>query len=376
MLEFVGIKNFKAFKSAQFALKNLNIISGVNGVGKSTFIQSLLLLLRQSYDKNVINEGLLLNGDYVKINRGIDAINHWRDYDEIAFILRWSDVQEKSVFSYKLLDNSNFLQVSDHHKIAAQDILSKQSLFNFKLKFLSAERESPKDGYDRSDFHVIHCESIGTKGEFTAHYMHSMQNQELPIQALRHPKATSYDFIENVRAWMSEFTPFLKIDTDYNEIINKVFLHYCLPYLGDKNVHGRANFNPMNVGFGLSMVIPIINSVLSAKPGDLLIVENPEAHLHPAAQSLVGKLYAIAAANGVQVIIETHSDHLFNGVRIAVKQNKISCNDVSIFFITAKLIKNEFASEVTTSEISQDGRIALWPDGFFDQWDKDLDELL
>lgn len=375
MLEFVGIKNFKAFKSAQFALKNLNIISGVNGVGKSTFIQSLLLL-RQSYDKNVINEGLLLNGDYVKINRGIDAINHWRDYDEIAFILRWSDVQEKSVFSYKLLDNSNFLQVSDHHKIAAQDILSKQSLFNFKLKFLSAERESPKDGYDRSDFHVIHCESIGTKGEFTAHYMHSMQNQELPIQALRHPKATSYDFIENVRAWMSEFTPFLKIDTDYNEIINKVFLHYCLPYLGDKNVHGRANFNPMNVGFGLSMVIPVINSVLSAKPGDLLIVENPEAHLHPAAQTLIGKLYAIAAANGVQVIIETHSDHLFNGVRIAVKQNKISCNDVSIFFITANLIKNEFASEVTTSEISQDGRIALWPDGFFDQWDKDLDELL
>ena len=124
------------------------------------------------------------------------------------------------------------------------------------------------------------------------------------------------------------------------------------------------------------MVIPVINSVLSAKPGDLLIVENPEAHLHPAAQTLIGKLYAIAAANGVQVIIETHSDHLFNGVRIAVKQNKISCNDVSIFFITAKLIKNEFASEVTTSEISQDGRIALWPDGFFDQWDKDLDELL
>lgn len=375
MLEFVGIKNFKAFKSAQFALKNLSIISGVNGVGKSSFIQSLLLL-RQSYEKNVINTGLLLNGDYVNIGFGRNAIYHWHDNDEIAFILRWSDVQEKSVFSYKLLDNSNFLQVSEHHKIAAQDILSKQSLFNIKLKFLSAERESPKDGYDPSDYHVLHNESIGTKGEYTAHYMHSMQKQELPIHALRHPKATSYDFIENVRAWMSEFTPFLKIDMGYNEIINKVFLHYCLPYLGVKNVHGRAQFNPINVGFGLSMVIPVINSVLSAKPGDLLIVENPEAHLHPAAQTLIGKLYAIAAANGVQVIIETHSDHLFNGVRIAVKQNKISCNDVSIFFITAKLIKNEFASEVTTSEISQEGRIALWPDGFFDQWDKDLDELL
>lgn len=375
MLEFIGIKNFKAFKSAQFALKNLSIISGVNGVGKSSFIQSLLLL-RQSYEKNEINTGLLLNGDYVNVGFGRDAIYHWHDNDEIAFILRWSDVQEKSVFSYKLRDNSNFLQVSENHKIAEQDILSKQSLFNIKLKFLSAERESPKDGYAPSDYHVLHNESIGTKGEYTAHYMHSMQKQELPIHALRHPKATSYDFIENVSAWMSEFTPFLKINTCYDEILNKVFLDYCLPYLGLDNVSGHVRFRPINVGFGLSMVIPVINSVLSAKPGDLLIVENPEAHLHPAAQSLIGKLYAIAAANGVQVIIETHSDHLFNGVRIAVKQNKISCNDVSIFFITAKLIKNEFASEVTTSEISQDGRIALWPDGFFDQWDKDLDELL
>ena len=70
MIEFINIQNFKTLLNASFPLGNLNLFSGLNGMGKSTLVQSLLLL-RQSYERNTLKtKGLLLNGDYVNIGTG------------------------------------------------------------------------------------------------------------------------------------------------------------------------------------------------------------------------------------------------------------------------------------------------------------------
>ena len=74
---------------------------------------------------------------------------------------------------------------------------------------------------------------------------------------------------------------------------------------------------PTNMGFGVSYALPVITAGLLAPAGSLLVVENPEAHLHPAGQSRVGRFLAHLAASGVQVVAETHSDHVLNGVRLA-----------------------------------------------------------
>ncbi|WP_180834594.1 AAA family ATPase, partial [Vibrio parahaemolyticus] len=66
-------------------------------------------------------------------------------------------------------------------------------------------------------------------------------------------------------------------------------------------------------------VLPIVLALLVTKPGGLVIIENPEAHLHPKGQSYLGRLIQRTAEAGVQVIIETHSDHLLNGIRVAAR---------------------------------------------------------
>ena len=67
------------------------------------------------------------------------------------------------------------------------------------------------------------------------------------------------------------------------------------------------------------------------------MVENPEAHLHPSAQAAMGEFLAISAASGIQVILETHSDHVLNGIRRAVKKGLITHHDVAIHFFTGEV---------------------------------------
>lgn len=92
-------------------------------------------------------------------------------------------------------------------------------------------------------------------------------------------------------------------------------------------------YTPQNVGFGISYSLHVITAILKAKDGDLIIIENPESHVHPRGQAELGKLIALAAINNIQIIIETHSDHIINGIRVAVKENKrISWTSYHVLF--------------------------------------------
>ncbi len=115
-------------------------------------------------------------------------------------------------------------------------------------------------------------------------------------------------------------------------------------------------------------------TILRAKPGDMLIIENPEAHLHPGGQSVLGKLCSIAATNGVQLFIESHSDHFLNGIRVAVKVGLIPNDKVKLFFLERGISVHE--TMVLSPEIDKLGRISMWPQGFFDEGDKLLEKLL
>ena len=71
-------------------------------------------------------------------------------------------------------------------------------------------------------------------------------------------------------------------------------------------------------------------ALLSAKRGTLVLLENPEAHLHPQGQVRIGELIARTAASGVQILVETHSDHVLNGIRLAVHAGKIEPDQVKL----------------------------------------------
>ena len=102
------------------------------------------------------------------------------------------------------------------------------------------------------------------------------------------------------------------------------------------------------------------------------MIDSPEAHLHPSAQSQMGRLLARFAAAGVQILVETHSDHLLNGARLAVKERVLPHTALQIHFFTGATKEGH---GVVSPTLDSNGRIDEWPDGFFDQSEKDLSRL-
>jgi len=237
---------------------------------------------------------------------------------------------------------------------------------------LAAERIAPQNSYAMSDYHINNLNSIGIHGEYTTHFIAENSLKNIPIPKLIHDKAEAKTFIANINAWMGEISPGVRINANVIPQSNIATLVYNFVQGNDTT----SEFKPQNVGFGLTYSLPIVVSLLRAKPADLLIIENPESHLHPAGQSALGKLCALAANNGVQLIIETHSDHFLNGVRVAVKKSVISPEKVKIFFLHRQELSSEHSSSVLNPKLDANGNLDQWPAGFFDEWEKNLEQLL
>jgi predicted ATPase len=127
------------------------------------------------------------------------------------------------------------------------------------------------------------------------------------------------------------------------------------------------------MGFGVTYALPVVTAALLAPSDSLLLVENPEAHLHPSGQSAVGAFLARVASDGVQVILETHSDHVINGIRRAISADYVlPASDVAIHFFRADEGDNP---SVVKIDVQPRGDLSEWPEGFFDQMDADLAAL-
>ena len=111
-------------------------------------------------------------------------------------------------------------------------------------------------------------------------------------------------------------------------------------------------------------------------PGSMILIEHPEHRLHPSLAAKLGEQIARAAARGVQIIVETHNDHLFNGIRVAVHGGQIKPEAVGMFYFQAMESQGRRVIEVASPQIDRRGRIDRWPDGFFDQFEEDLGQLL
>ena len=168
--------------------------------------------------------------------------------------------------------------------------------------------------------------------------------------------------MRQAEAWMREFFPACMLDVQQVPQANAVTL-------GIRTSDATSFHRPANVGFGLTQVLPIIIAALSASPSDLLLIENPEVHLHPAGQARMGSFLARVAAAGVQVILETHSDHLLNGIRRVVKAEQIDSSDVMLHFFKER---GSEGSQVVSPTIDAQGGLDVWPEGFFDQMELDL----
>ncbi|WP_198679990.1 AAA family ATPase [Aureibaculum luteum] len=370
MISRIKSINFKALKETEFECSYLNLFSGINGMGKSTALQ-ILLLLRQSYKNGYLQKhGLALKGRYVNIGVGKDALYQFAEEEKIIFEI---DLKKKGSYIWNFMYDSDsdilpFKKENDKNKVDFENT----SLFNGNFQYLSAERLVPKKFYDRSDFEVVQSKNIGMRGEYVAHYL-SHYGKDIVAPIMCKEDSRSNTLLHQVWAWMSDISPGIKINVEELKSIDAISLGYQY----ETNSGFTNEIKPQNVGFGLSYVLPVVVSILSAKSGDIILIENPESHLHPKGQSIIGKLMLLAAKNGVQLFVETHSDHVLNGIRVSISEG-ISPDLVKLFFFERNqdANSNDHYSTVTKPVIDANGRIDFLPKGFFDEWDNNLMKLL
>ncbi|GAA3811228.1 DUF3696 domain-containing protein [Streptomyces phyllanthi] len=373
MITRLTLVNFKAFRRLELSLGALTLLTGLNSSGKSSVLQALALL-RQSFgpDRPMVHgEGsLLLNGELVEMGTARDVLHD--DFGPVDELLA---TDAPAVGFVVEVDEP-------HHYIARYDLQQPDEdvmevyfpgfprWLDLPFQYLHADRITPAVTYPRSRQIAIDRGFLGVRGEHTVNYLRHNSEQEVPDGPLRHPDATSPQLLDQTVAWMQELCPGVNLQATAIEGTDSVRLSYG--FGGTAGINATRRRRPTNVGFGLTYALPIVVACLTATPESLILLENPEAHLHPKGQSRMAALISAAAATGAQMVVETHSDHVLNGVRIAVKQGALAADDAVIHFFRG----NGSGAEVISPRVDKDGMLAQWPEGFFDEWENSLDKLL
>jgi predicted ATPase len=364
MIKSLYLHNFKCFEEQTLHFNNLTLLAGLNGMGKSSVLQSLLLLRQSKLDGSLDRVGLSLNGELVEMGTVKDIFFEGATKDEVGFSLEFDKQKPSWTFNY-----------DRHSDVATQvsqpvpDSVYQNNLFTDNFHYLQAERIGPRKTFAMSEYKVSQRHQLGPRGEYTAHYLSQYGSTNIPTPALAHPEAGSLALKDQVEAWMGEISPGVRIFPAAVPDLDLVSLRFG--FVQGKEISN--SYRSTNVGFGISYALHIIVALLSASKEYLVLIENPEAHLHPRGQVRMGELIARAAQAGTQIILETHSDHILNGVRVSAHNGIIGPENIKLYFLSRK---DDGSTLVASPSIDRNGRLDLWPEGFFDEWDKSLGKLL
>ncbi len=381
MIQSIEIKNFKSIKQKLFPLRNLNVLLGLNGMGKSSFIQSLLALRQSEY---IVTGRLDINkGQYIKLGTTKDVLYQYSKGENLAFDIKFISGNNIK-FKFKYIPEADYF-LAENFKVP--DIFFptfEETLFDHgKFEYLNANRFEPKSINTKNFSSVVDRRSVGNHGEYTAHFIEVFNGEEVKFDNILHKDSTTKDvvtgkeitnrtLINQINLWMGEISP------DVNVRTTSISSDYILlEYVFKQPNFGNTNrFKPENVGFGISYALPVVVALLAAQPGELIIIENPESHIHPRGQAELGKLIAKVAMNNVQVIVETHSDHILNGIRVAVKEEKISKDKVIVFYFERVIETDEQYSKISDILIDSRGEMSSYPKNMLDEWSNQLLKLV
>ena len=426
MIRSIKLKQFKGLRDEEFELRPLTLLSGVNGMGKSSFCQAILLIAQNgglntsiksskgrmytpkpdnrgvgpgmnrhnqfhySYVENVdeafqTENRFNLNDELVQLGLSGDVLYQYFSNKsiEIEFVVdgislndNQSEIPEIKLtykFNAEKLDK-DYLQLSS---LTCEENAREFSEPNFNLVnnffYISADRLGPQDFYQPSYEEVIINRTVGIRGEYTSQYLNSFGDEKIPYPQLCYP-GTEEDVTirQQVDHWMSMVRPGVKVETVSSSELNL----YGLRYRFRNHTELSNQFRPRNVGFGISYLLPLFVSVLGAEKPSLFIIENPESHIHPKGQAEIGRFIALAASVGHQIIVETHSDHILNGIRVAVKEQILPHDKAQFLFFRQDV--QDGLSCLTADEVTilANGKMVGRPKGFFDEYENQLSKLI
>ena len=376
MISEIYLESFKCFERLTLPMNSFTLLTGLNGGGKSTILQALLLI-QQSLVESPTTGKILLSGPIVSlgtIKDVVDKVNGVRKFklgfkndDATSTWTFESDRKDEDGLSIPIVNvdwRSGEKKGSQRHPkiIDTFDPASKwPSQIIKNIKYVPADRISPTETFPLDDLDPQR--SLGARGEKSIGLLYWLQSENIDI-ALQNPGESRPNLLHQSEAWINTIFPGVNIDIQRIRNTNKVSL-------GIRTSNATDFHRPQHVGFGITHVLPIIIGCLISLPGEMIIIENPETHLHPRAQVKIANFLAAVAASGRQVIVESHSDHILNGIRRSVSSKTIKPTEALIHFFRPRDNKDD-EPQVEFLTLDAKGGIDNWPQGFFDQIDEDL----
>lgn len=365
MIRELTIHGFKRFKRQPFDLSALTVLAGLNATGK-TSVAHALILAREAMTAGGRASVRLNGAPGLELGTAEDVYN-WGADGDILLEMR-DDENPPATWRFTVPENASdalYLEIAhlpdDPHIAFAQDPTPRA------FTYLRAERLGPRITLGAAALPAEQLE-IGSRGEFSAQVLAALGSRPVVHSDRLHPERApdaSPLLKYEVERWLGEIVGPIEIDTE--------------PYPGNLitalrfRAPGGEWVRAPNMGFGISYALPIVLGGLIAVTGGLLIVENPEAHLHPAGQSRIGAFLAWLAGKGVQTIVESHSDHVLNGIRRAIGEHGYLPSDEAIvhYFFSDE----SGAPRTAPLRFTASGGISDWPAGFFDQYQIDIAAL-
>lgn len=329
MYRKIKIKGYKSISDQEIELKPLTILTGINSTGKSSVIQSILLISKLLSIKGQIH----LNNIEDNFNL---LKNRYENSNEVLIELT-ADINKYNISLRNNQDSSVNLIKEYSSEISFED----------DLYYLSANRIGAEE-LAKSNPKI----KIGTSGDYIFGTYEAEKSNSIKID---HPndESESYTLSYQLNKWLSKILDIkLEVKTEATTT-NTVLVKY--------KSDGLDNISPFQLGTGVSYLAKILIMCLRAKKGDVLMIENPEIHLHPKAQSKLGEFFTYIINSGIQLIIETHCEHLINRIQYEVYKKNLPYTDSIIWYkggIQSPFQKIEFDNN---GDFTED-----FPEGFFD----------
>lgn len=406
MLTKLHLKSFKAWKdTGEMALRPVTMLLGTNSSGKSSLIQSLLLLKQTalSPDRSIhLNLGgdevndLFDFGDFDNVLNA-DAKTSERRF-ELAFEFTRPAGERVSTGSFKCAygKTSSGSVVVQHLDIATSGLeiqVIRRDKGAFSL-FVDDEQlprgKSREFAPERSialSAEALSC--LGKEGALTEDLSLAIRRELEGLRYLgplrRKPErdyvwnksspgdigsdghrtieallasallkdAEQTKIIESVSTWLKRMGVAERIEvrqvgrsTRYELVVHK----------------NGVQANLRDVGIGISQVLPVLTLAHFAPTGSTIILEEPEIHLHPLAQSVLAELFVEASKKRrVQFIVETHSEHLFRRMQTLIAQQKTDVDQCEMYFVE----RSRKQAVLRRLEVDEFGSVGNWPENFF-----------
>lgn len=369
MLTQITLDRFKCFNHLYMPLKPLTLIAGVNGAGKSSVIQALLMLVQSCRDKDYDwNSHVVINGDLTDLDNARFLMYNSAEAGQGTVDVTVENDDEQQI-SFSITPKQTDRVASCVTEGNLKEAKEQWPLFADSFVYLYADRDRPRGKY------IARSSRMDSRlGDITANNAAFLlareinANKNVSIEGLKRQEAKDTSVLRNVSAWISYIMgETVEVTAKETEKDKEARFEYTIT---NKDGEGQV-LSPLNMPFGHSYILPIVLAVLTAPKDSLIMIENPESHLHPSAQTRMGEFLSRAANEGIQIIIETHSDHLMNGIRLACRHKIISPEKIEMDLIGRESTDSKEHTRFHI-KLNDDGTVVSWIPGFFDEWEEAL----